>query len=446
MWRGRASSVRSRRQGLASCPASSGRCRPCLLSSRARWAPACLPAGRTVWPWLRPPQDRRRLRATRASLPQVRHSTQSLLAHVRGIQEDPRALEDFGGTLLRVFEDNLLNDRSAVVLVLRAPGPRGAAGTGEGRGLSRAGGEGAVRGRREGVGGSVPAAPHDLGSPARRSRPALGQRDRSLDQSLQRRAGCSSLRAEQGCSPRPRGSSWAPGSGTTVRPRSTRSSGRAEAQARPFPGRHGGRAGQAAVPAKMRARCPLAPGLPAPPRPALGAPGAPALPPGPGVRARGPARVWSWGPRADGVAVCAAALACEGTGCAQLRPLQVEPRRAFAYRPHGRRSPSCGVAVRGAPAQRPGRVFKTSEAAGPCPPRSCRLVSADTVCVAQAPASAPGLQSRPGQPCHCCHCGRSHGDVPGLSARVRPDWAVGAFSGPPGCRGVLRAALPGSFA
>lgn len=416
MWRGRASSVRSRRQGLASCPASSGRCRPCLLSSRARWAPACLPAGRTVWPWLRPPQDRRRLRATRASLPQVRHSTQSLLAHVRGIQEDPRALEDFGGTLLRVFEDNLLNDRSAVVLVLRAPGPRGAAGTGEGRGLSRAGGEGAVCGRRAGVGGSVPAAPHDLGSPARRSRPALGQRDRSLDQSLQRRAGCSSLRAEQGCSPRPRGSSWAPGSGTTVRPRSTRSSGRAEAQARPFPGRRGGRAGQAAVPAKT------------------------------GVRARGPARVWSWGPRADRVAACAAALACEGTGCAQLRPLQVEPRRAFAYRPHGRRSPSCGVAVRGAPAQRPGRVFKTSEAAGPCPPRSCRLVSADTVCVAQAPASAPGLQSRPGQPCHCCHCGRSHGDVPGLSARVRPDWAAGAFSGPPGCRGILRAALPGSFA
>ncbi|XP_036079783.1 tubulin-specific chaperone D isoform X8 [Rousettus aegyptiacus] len=47
----------------------------------------------------------------------VRHSTQSLLAHVRGIQEDPRALEDFGGTLLRVFEDNLLNDRVSVPLL-----------------------------------------------------------------------------------------------------------------------------------------------------------------------------------------------------------------------------------------------------------------------------------------------------------------------------------------
>lgn len=52
---------------------------------------------------------------------------------MRGIQEDPRALEDFGSTLLRVFEDNLLNDRSAVVLVLRASGPRGRAGTGEGQ-------------------------------------------------------------------------------------------------------------------------------------------------------------------------------------------------------------------------------------------------------------------------------------------------------------------------
>ncbi|XP_024902820.1 tubulin-specific chaperone D isoform X2 [Pteropus alecto] len=47
----------------------------------------------------------------------VRHSTQSLFAHVRGIQEDPRALEDFGGTLLRVFEDNLLNDRVSVPLL-----------------------------------------------------------------------------------------------------------------------------------------------------------------------------------------------------------------------------------------------------------------------------------------------------------------------------------------
>lgn len=188
-----------------------------------------------------------------------------------------------------------------------------------------------------------------------------------------------------------------------------------------------GTRGAGCRPRKDATRCPLTPGLP---RPAAPRPG----------RARcSCSAAWPWGPRADRVAACAAALACEGTGCAQLRPLQVEPRRGFAYRPHGRRSPSCGVAVRGAPAQRPGRVFKTSEAAG-------RLVSADTVCVAQAPASAPGLQSRPGQPCHCCRCGRSHGDVPGLPARVRPDWAAGAFLGPPGCRGVLRAALPGSFA
>lgn len=78
-------------------------------------------------PWLSLHRDRRQLRATRTSLSQVRHSTQSLFAHVRGIQEDPRALEDFGGTLLRVFEDNLLNDRSAVVLVLspRASGRGG---------------------------------------------------------------------------------------------------------------------------------------------------------------------------------------------------------------------------------------------------------------------------------------------------------------------------------
>lgn len=44
---------------------------------------------------------------------QVRHSTQSLFAHMKGIQNDPQALESFGGTLLQVFEDNLLNDRYA---------------------------------------------------------------------------------------------------------------------------------------------------------------------------------------------------------------------------------------------------------------------------------------------------------------------------------------------
>lgn len=44
---------------------------------------------------------------------QVRHSTQSLFAHMKGIQNDPQALESFSGTLLQVFEDNLLNDRYA---------------------------------------------------------------------------------------------------------------------------------------------------------------------------------------------------------------------------------------------------------------------------------------------------------------------------------------------
>lgn len=53
---------------------------------------------------------------------QVRHSTQSLFVHMKGIQSDRQALESFSGTLLQVFEDNLLNDRYAW------------AGTGQGRG------------------------------------------------------------------------------------------------------------------------------------------------------------------------------------------------------------------------------------------------------------------------------------------------------------------------
>lgn len=49
---------------------------------------------------------------TRAlSLLQVRYSTQSLFEYMAGIQKDLRALEGFSGTLLQVFEDNLLNDR-----------------------------------------------------------------------------------------------------------------------------------------------------------------------------------------------------------------------------------------------------------------------------------------------------------------------------------------------
>lgn len=51
------------------------------------------------------------LTGSRARLLQVRHSTQSLFAFVKGIQKDLQALEGFAGTLLQVFEDNLLNDR-----------------------------------------------------------------------------------------------------------------------------------------------------------------------------------------------------------------------------------------------------------------------------------------------------------------------------------------------
>ncbi|KAK1330682.1 hypothetical protein QTO34_008619 [Cnephaeus nilssonii] len=47
----------------------------------------------------------------------VRHSTQSLFVHMKGIQNDPQALESFSGTLLQVFEDNLLNDRVSVPLL-----------------------------------------------------------------------------------------------------------------------------------------------------------------------------------------------------------------------------------------------------------------------------------------------------------------------------------------
>lgn len=42
---------------------------------------------------------------------QVRFSTQSLFTFMEGVQRDVGALEQFGHTLLQVFEDNLLNDR-----------------------------------------------------------------------------------------------------------------------------------------------------------------------------------------------------------------------------------------------------------------------------------------------------------------------------------------------
>lgn len=42
---------------------------------------------------------------------QVRHSTQSLFAHMKGIQNNRQALESFSESLLQVFQDNLLNYR-----------------------------------------------------------------------------------------------------------------------------------------------------------------------------------------------------------------------------------------------------------------------------------------------------------------------------------------------
>ncbi|GAB1297210.1 Tubulin-specific chaperone D [Apodemus speciosus] len=47
----------------------------------------------------------------------VRHSTQSLFEYMKGIQKDAQALESFSETLLKVFEDNLLNDRVSVSLL-----------------------------------------------------------------------------------------------------------------------------------------------------------------------------------------------------------------------------------------------------------------------------------------------------------------------------------------
>ncbi|XP_010617003.1 tubulin-specific chaperone D [Fukomys damarensis] len=47
----------------------------------------------------------------------VKHSTQSLFEYMKGVQQDPQALGSFTGTLLQVFEDNLLNDRVSVSLL-----------------------------------------------------------------------------------------------------------------------------------------------------------------------------------------------------------------------------------------------------------------------------------------------------------------------------------------
>ncbi|XP_012933569.1 tubulin-specific chaperone D isoform X2 [Heterocephalus glaber] len=47
----------------------------------------------------------------------VKYSTQSLFEYMKGIQQDAQALGSFSGTLLQVFEDNLLNDRVSVSLL-----------------------------------------------------------------------------------------------------------------------------------------------------------------------------------------------------------------------------------------------------------------------------------------------------------------------------------------
>ncbi|XP_033037615.1 tubulin-specific chaperone D isoform X1 [Trachypithecus francoisi] len=47
----------------------------------------------------------------------VRHSTQSLFEYMKGIQRDPQALGSFSGTLLQIWEDNLLNDRVSLPLL-----------------------------------------------------------------------------------------------------------------------------------------------------------------------------------------------------------------------------------------------------------------------------------------------------------------------------------------
>ncbi|KAL4834608.1 hypothetical protein H8958_006055 [Nasalis larvatus] len=47
----------------------------------------------------------------------VRHSTQSLFEYMKGVQRDPQALGSFSGTLLQIWEDNLLNDRVSLPLL-----------------------------------------------------------------------------------------------------------------------------------------------------------------------------------------------------------------------------------------------------------------------------------------------------------------------------------------
>lgn len=223
-----------------------------------------------------------------------------------------------------------------------------------------------MRGRRKGVGGSVPVVPSDVGFPdtshstcprAGAGRAGLqrhgGQWDSSLDQLLQRCAGCSSLRVERGPqSPgsgqghllQPRGSLWSLGSGTTLWPRvplealGSRGPGRAEAQAVAIAreARVTRRAGCCPHGDDTSTWCPSFPASLTPPRPALGESGAPALPPSSGA------------PHADRVPACAAERCA--AGCARLRGHRLRPAEAATDgaltggRPRGRGS-SSGAAV-----------------------------------------------------------------------------------------------------
>lgn len=49
---------------------------------------------------------------------QVQFSSQSLFDHLRQIQNDKATLEEFAYTLLRIFKDNLHNDRYTRTLVV----------------------------------------------------------------------------------------------------------------------------------------------------------------------------------------------------------------------------------------------------------------------------------------------------------------------------------------
>uniref|UniRef100_A0A671T435 Tubulin-specific chaperone D n=1 Tax=Sinocyclocheilus anshuiensis TaxID=1608454 RepID=A0A671T435_9TELE len=57
------------------------------------------------------------LRLLHSTDPAVRYSSQSLFEYLKGIQQDATVLQQFGDTLLRIFRDNLRNDRVSVPLL-----------------------------------------------------------------------------------------------------------------------------------------------------------------------------------------------------------------------------------------------------------------------------------------------------------------------------------------